>query len=385
MRVCHLDTCPVGVATQNPELRKKFSGRPEFVVNFFEYIAEEVREILAEIGFRTLAEAIGQVECLDVREAVDHWKASGLNLAPILHVPEVGNADRRNTGGQDHGLDHILDRTLITESESALSDGQPVRIAAPVTNVDRSVGTMLGYELTRRHGGGGLPDDTISIDLHGSAGNSFSAFVPSGITLRLTGDANDYVGKGLSGGRIAIRPPADACFVAEEQVIAGNVLLYGATSGEAFIRGRVGERFCVRNSGATAVVEGIGDHGCEYMTGGRAVVIGPTGRNFAAGMSGGMAFVYDPEGVFPNRVNREMVLVEEPNGEDRSWLRDLLVRHQAETGSAVAERLVSNWESEAGHFVKVMPTDYKRVLEAAAAARASGHDEVAAIMASTGN
>jgi len=385
MRVCHLDTCPVGVATQNPELRKKFSGRPEFVVNFFEYIAEEVREILAKLGFRTLSEAIGQVECLDVREAVGHWKASGLNLTPILHVPDVGDADRRNTGRQDHGLADILDRTLITEAETALSDGKSVRIAATVTNMDRSVGTMLGYELTRRHGGDGLPDDTISIDLHGSAGNSFGAFVPRGITLRLTGDANDYVGKGLSGGRVAIRPPADSCFVAEEQVIAGNVLLYGATSGEAFIRGRVGERFCVRNSGATAVVEGIGDHGCEYMTGGRAVIIGPTGRNFAAGMSGGMAFVHDPAGVFPDRVNREMVLVEVPNVEDLSWIRDLLVRHQAETGSAVAERLLSNWNSEAGHFVKVMPTDYKRILEAAAGARASGRDEVAAIMASTGN
>jgi glutamate synthase (NADPH/NADH) large chain len=296
----------------------------------------------------------------------------------------VGNADRRNTRGQNHGLDHILDRTLIAESEAALAEGQAVRIATAVTNVDRSVGTMLGYELTRRHGGDGLPDDTISIDLHGSAGNSFGTFVPRGITLRLTGDANDYVGKGLSGGRIAIRPPADSSFVAEEQIIAGNVLLYGATAGEAFIRGRVGERFCVRNSGATAVVEGIGDHGCEYMTGGRAVIIGPTGRNFAAGMSGGIAFVHDPDGVFPDRVNREMVLIEAPDGDDRSWLRDLLVRHQAETGSAVAERLLSNWESEAGHFVKVMPTDYKRVLEAAAAARASGRDEVAAIMASTG-
>ena len=383
MRVCHLDTCPVGVATQNPELRKKFTGRPEFVVNFFEYIAEEVRELLASLGFRTLDEAIGRAECLDVREAVDHWKASGLDLAPILYVPDVGNADRRNTGGQDHGLEAILDRTLITESDPALSDGQPVRIATAVGNVDRSVGTMLGYELTKRYGGGGLPDDTISVDLHGSAGNSFGTFVPRGITLRLVGDANDYVGKGLSGGRIVIRPPADAPFVAEEQIIAGNVLLYGATSGEAFIRGRVGERFCVRNSGATAVAEGIGDHGCEYMTGGRAVILGPTGRNFAAGMSGGIAFVHDPTGGFPDRVNREMVLVETPDAEDRTWLRDLLFRHHAETGSTVAERLLASWDADAGHFVKVMPTDYKRVLEAAAAARASGSDETEAIMAST--
>jgi glutamate synthase (NADPH/NADH) large chain len=383
MRVCHLDTCPVGVATQNPELRKKFTGRPEFVVNFFEYIAEEVREILSQLGFRTVAEAIGRAEVLDVHHAIDHWKAAGLNLSPILHVPDVGNADRRNTCSQNHGLDHVLDRHLIDEAIGALEDGTPVRIATPVSNVDRSVGTMLGYELTRRHGGVGLPDDTIQVDLHGSAGNSFGTFVPRGITLRLTGDANDYVGKGLSGGRITIRPPADAPFLAEEQIIAGNVILYGATSGEAFIRGRVGERFCVRNSGAVAVVEGIGDHGCEYMTGGRAVILGPTGRNFAAGMSGGVAFAFDPEGSFSDRVNPEMVLVEEPDVEDCRWLQNLLVRHHVETGSTVAERLLASWDHQMHRFVKVMPTDYKRVLEAAAAARETGRDEVEAIMAST--
>ena len=383
MRVCHLDTCPVGVATQNPELRKKFTGRPEFVVNFFEYIAEEVREILSQLGFRTVAEAIGRAEVLDVHHAIDHWKAAGLDLSPILHVPDVGNADRRNTCSQNHGLDHVLDRYLIDKAIRALEDGTPVRIATPVSNVDRSVGTMLGYELTRRHGGEGLPDDTIQVDLHGSAGNSFGTFVPRGITLRLTGDANDYVGKGLSGGRITIRPPADAPFLAEEQIIAGNVILYGATSGEAFIRGRVGERFCVRNSGAVAVVEGIGDHGCEYMTGGRAVILGPTGRNFAAGMSGGVAFAFDPEGSFSDRVNPEMVLVEEPDVEDCRWLQNLLVRHHVETGSTVAERLLASWDHQMHRFVKVMPTDYKRVLEAAAAARETGRDEVEAIMAST--
>ena len=383
MRVCRLDTCPVGVATQNPELRKKFTGRPEFVVNFFEYIAEEVRELLAALGFRSLDDAIGQAEFLDVSRAVDHWKASGLDLSPILHIPDVGEADRRNTKGQDHGLDDILDRHLIAVSEAALERGEHVDIATPVSNVDRSVGTMLGYELTRRHGGDGLPDDTIRVDLVGSAGNSFGAFVPRGITLRLTGDANDYVGKGLSGGRITIRPPADSPFVAADQIIAGNVILYGATSGEAFIRGRVGERFCVRNSGATAVVEGIGDHGCEYMTGGRAVVLGLTGRNFAAGMSGGIAFVHDPEGTFPARVNREMVLIESPDADDADWLRNVVERHRLETGSAVAERLLGSWDEEALRFVKVMPTDYKRVVEAAAAARASGRDEVEAVMAST--
>ena len=383
MRVCHLDTCPVGVATQNPELRKKFTGRPEFVVNFFEYIAEEVRELLAALGFRNLDDAIGRAEFLDVSRAVDHWKARGLDLSPILHIPDVGAADRRNTKGQDHGLDDILDRHLIAVSEAALERGEHVDIATPVSNVDRSVGTMLGYELTRRHGGNGLPDDTIQVDLVGSAGNSFGAFVPRGITLRLTGDANDYVGKGLSGGRITIRPPADSPFVAADQIIAGNVILYGATSGEAFIRGRVGERFCVRNSGATAVVEGIGDHGCEYMTGGRAVVLGLTGRNFAAGMSGGIAFVHDPEGTFPARVNREMVLIESPDADDADWLRNVVERHRLETGSAVAERLLDSWDEEALRFVKVMPTDYKRVVEAAAAARASGRDEVEAVMAST--
>ena len=383
MRVCHLDTCPVGVATQNPELRKKFTGRPSFVVNFFEFIAEEVREILASLGFRSIAEAIGQTECLDIRDAVAHWKASGLDLSPILHVPDIGDADRRNTGSQDHGLERILDRFLINEAQPALADGQQVEIAVSVSNVNRSVGTMLGYELTKRYGGVGLPDNTIGIDLNGSAGNSFGAFVPRGITLRLIGDANDYVGKGLSGGRISIRPPLDAPFLAEEQVIAGNVLLYGATAGEAFIRGIVGERFCVRNSGATAVVEGIGDHGCEYMTGGRAVILGPVGRNFAAGMSGGIAFVYDTSGRFVDRVNTEMVLIEDADDDDQLWLYEVVTRHHQETGSTVAEQILSSWSTEVAHFVKVLPADYKRVLEAAAAARATGKDETEAIMAST--
>jgi glutamate synthase (NADPH/NADH) large chain len=384
MRVCHLDTCPVGVATQNPELRKRFTGRPEFVVNFFEYIAEEVRELLAELGFRTLDEAIGQVESLDVQSAVDHWKASGLDLSPILHVPALEpGAARRQTTGQDHGLENVLDQTLIKEAQPALESGQSVHLRHPISNVDRSTGTMLGSTLTRLHGGAGLPDNTITIDFSGSAGNSFGAFVPRGMTLRLTGDANDYVGKGLSGGRLVVQPPSDASFVAEEQIIAGNVLLYGATSGEAFIRGKVGERFCVRNSGALAVVEGIGDHGCEYMTGGRAIILGPTGRNFAAGMSGGIAYVADPLGEFTHYVNLEMVLLESPTDEDLAWLQQVIARHGEETGSSVAERLLSRWGTPAARFVKVMPTDYKRVLEAAAAARNAGQDEVAAIMASS--
>ena len=302
MRVCHLDTCPVGIATQNPELRKKFNGQPEFVVNFFEFIAEEVREHLAALGFRTLAEAIGHAEMLDTRQAVEHWKASGLDLSPILHVPEFDESvqDRHCTKSQDHGLDRALDNTLIQLCEGALEDGQPVTLELPIRNVNRTVGTMLGYELTKRYGGGGLPDDTIQIRFTGSAGQSFGAFVPSGITLRLEGDANDYVGKGLSGGRIIVFPSPDSPFVAEENIIAGNVILYGATAGEVFLRGVVGERFCVRNSGATAVVEGVGDHGCEYMTGGRVVVLGPTGRNFGAGMSGGIAYVHDPRRHVPD-------------------------------------------------------------------------------------
>jgi glutamate synthase (NADPH/NADH) large chain len=304
MRVCHLNTCPVGVATQDPELRKKFSGTPEFVVNFFEYIAEEVRELLAELGFRTLDEAIGRVEALDLSEAIDHWKADGLDLTPILYVPPLlEGEERRHTVGQNHHLDEALDTKLILAAATALDGGTPVQITTEIRNVNRSVGTQLGYHLTKQHGSEGLPDDSIIIDATGSAGNSFGAFVPRGITLRLTGDANDFVGKGLSGGRLIVRPPDDMACVAEENVIAGNIIGYGATSGEIFLRGLVGERFCVRNSGATAVAEGIGDHGCEYMTGGVVVILGPTGRNFAAGMSGGIAYVYDEFGTFASLVN----------------------------------------------------------------------------------
>jgi glutamate synthase (NADPH/NADH) large chain len=382
MRVCHLDTCPVGVATQNPELRQRFTGKPEFVVNFFEYIAEEVRELLAELGFRTLEEAIGQAELLDTRAAVDHWKASGLDLSPILHVPELAEGkSRHRTTVQDHGLDKALDNDLIAQAAAALERAEPVRIASPVRNVNRTVGTMLGAELTRRYGGAGLPDDTILVDLHGSAGQSFGAFLPRGITLRLSGDANDYTGKGLSGGRVIVHPPADAPLVAEDNVIAGNVILYGATAGEMFLRGVVGERFGVRNSGAVAVVEGVGDHACEYMTGGRVVVLGGTGRNFGAGMSGGIAFVFDPDGTFPSRVNPEMVDLEALDGEDVEWLRDRVERHLAETGSKVAARVLDDWDSAVGSFVKIMPRDYKRALSAERLALAEGRDPVEAVMA----
>ncbi len=382
MRVCHLDTCPVGVATQNPELRKKFSGQPEFVINFFEFIAEEVRELLAALGFRSLEEAIGRVEFLETEEAVTHWKARGLDLSPILYRPELDlDDDRRNTRGQDHGLEKALDNRLIELSAPALERGEPVRIELPIRNVNRTVATMLGSRVTRQFGAPGLPDDTIVISFTGSAGNSFGAFVPRGITLRLEGDANDYVGKGLSGGRIIVRPPRNSVFAAEENVIGGNVVLYGATSGEMFLRGLVGERFCVRNSGATAVVEGVGDHGCEYMTGGRAVVLGPTGRNFAAGMSGGIAYVWDPHGFFPSRVNHEMVELAALDDDDRVELVELIRQHCTETESAVADRLLDRWADAVAEFVKVLPSDYRRVLEAAQLARDTGQDEMQAIMA----
>jgi glutamate synthase (NADPH/NADH) large chain len=301
--VCHLDTCPVGVATQNPELRKRFTGKPEFVETFFEYIAEEVREILASLGFKTLLEAVGHVEYLDTKRAVDHWKANGLDLSPLLTRPDV-ISPLHNTSKQDHGLEAALDNQLISLSQPALTKKELVRIDLPVRNVNRTVGTMLGAEITRNHGGAGLPDDTIDVTLHGSAGQSLGAFIPRGLTIRLYGDSNDYVGKGISGGRIIVRPDEKSTFNSNENVIAGNVIGYGATSGQIMIRGVVGERFCVRNSGATAIVEGIGDHGCEYMTGGAVVVLGRTGRNFAAGMSGGRAFVLDLD---PANVNAEMV------------------------------------------------------------------------------
>ena len=383
MRVCHLDTCPVGVATQNPELRKRFTGKPEFVVTFFEYVAEEVRELLAELGFRSLDEAVGHVELLDTHAAVDHWKAVGLDLSPLLALPELTpGAARRQLVSQDHGLDRALDNTLIQLCEGALLDAKPVTLELPVRNVNRTVGTMLGSLVTRRYGGTGLPDDTIDITFTGSAGQSFGAFVPGGVTLRLYGDANDYLGKGLSGGRIVLRPDKRATFAAERNVIAGNVIGYGATSGEIFVRGLVGERFCVRNSGATAIVEGVGDHACEYMTGGRVVILGPHGRNLAAGMSGGVAYVLD---LVPGRVNPEMVDIEPLSGEDAEALRGLLVRHQELTGSAVAGALLADWPAARLRFSTVLPRDYKRVLEATRQARATGRPVEEAIMEAARN
>jgi glutamate synthase (NADPH) large chain len=380
MRVCHLDTCPVGVATQNPELRKRFKGTPELVVRFFEYIAEEVREWLAALGFRTLAEAIGRSEVLEELPADEHSKAATLDLSAILYPPPV-DVPLSCTHQQDHGLERTLDAKLIAACRPALEEGLAVSGSWPVVNSNRAVGTMLGSEITRRYGGAGLPEGTIELEMTGSAGQSFGAFLPAGVTLRLFGDANDYLGKGLSGGRIIVRPPLDvpAGFVAEANIIAGNVIGYGATSGEIFIRGVVGERFCVRNSGALAVVEGVGDHGCEYMTGGRVVVLGPTGRNFAAGMSGGFAYVYDPHGRLPERLNKDMVELDSMSDDDVAWLRGVLGRYVAETASAVAERMLGNFAAHAGAFAKVVPTDYRRALDAALLAEGEP-DAVGAIM-----
>ena len=377
MRVCHLDTCPVGVATQNPELRKKFSGKPEFVETFFEYIAEEVRQILAELGFKKLEDAIGQVELLDTKDAVEHWKASGLDLKPLLKSVEV-NSPRKNTITQDHGLVSALDNKLIELSKDALTNKTPIRLDIPVRNVNRTVGTMLGSQITRNFGGAGLPDDTIDITFHGSAGQSFGAFIPSGLTLRLYGDSNDYVGKGLSGGRIIIRPDEKATFESVKNVIAGNVIGYGATSGEIMISGVVGERFCVRNSGAVAIVEGVGDHGCEYMTGGTVIILGKTGRNFAAGMSGGRAFVLD---LNPQLVNTEMVDVLSLPSDQEDLVKKYISKFYAETGSKIAGEISKDWPTFKDRISLVMPRDYARVLEVMAKAERSGLSVESEVMA----
>lgn len=380
MRVCHLDTCPVGVATQNPELRARFNGRPEFVVNFFEFIAEEVRELLARLGFRTLLEAVGHVEMLDTRPVIDHWKAAGLDLSPVLAVPapEPGSA-LHNTQGQDHGLERALDNQFIALAGDALERGEPVRIALPVRNVNRTVGTMLGHEVTKRYHGAGLPDDTIDVTLTGSAGQSFGAFLPRGITLRLFGDANDYVGKGLSGGRIVVRPDRNAVLTGDNNVVAGNVIGYGATGGEVFLRGLVGERFGVRNSGASLVVEGVGDHGCEYMTGGTVLVLGKTGRNFAAGMSGGTAYVLDlePELVNTASVKSGELTLAPLDDEDAAIVETLLRRHHAETDSPAAAELLADLDATRVRFTRVLPSEYARVRRALAQAEADGLDPAA--------
>ena len=384
MRVCHLNTCPVGVATQNPRLRKKFNGDPAHVVNFMNFVAEEVREIMAELGFRTFNEMVGRADKLKTSDAVDHWKAKGLDFSSILHQPDVPDSvGRYQQMEQDHGLDKSLDRTTLLDlCRPALEGGHKVDAKVKIQNVNRVVGTIVGSELTRRYGPGGLPEGTIQLRFHGSAGQSFAAFVPRGMTMYLEGDANDYIGKGLSGGRLIVYPPRQSTFVAEENIIVGNVAFYGATEGEAFIRGLAGERFCVRNSGVYAVVEGIGDHGCEYMTGGRVVILGPTGRNFAAGMSGGVAYVWDPQGVFPPRCNPAMVSLQRL--EDPLEINDVRVMieaHGRETESPVAQRVLDRWDDAVAEFVKVMPRDYERVLQALKKVEEAGLSGEDAIMA----
>ena len=371
MRVCHLDTCPVGIATQNPKLRERYSGKAEFVENYFRFVAEEVRELMAQLGFRTMDEMIGRSDRLDVRKAIDHWKARGVDLSTILHQPDVDETVGRHcVQPQDHGLDRALDNTLIERCADAIEHRRPVEFALPIRNVNRTVGTMLGSRISRRWGAQGLPDDTIRIAFSGSAGQSFGAFVPRGVSMTVEGDANDYFGKGLSGGRLVIYPPAKSTFTPEKNIVIGNVALYGATGGEAFVRGIAGERFAVRNSGAHAVVEAVGDHGCEYMTGGRVVVIGSTGRNFAAGMSGGIAYVLNDDGSFERRCNPGMVDLEPLADDDAELVEHLLTRHVELTGSTVAGGLLAAWDAARRRFVRVMPRDYKRVLQAEARARA---------------
>ena len=383
MRVCHLNTCPVGVATQDPELRKKFTGDPQHAVNFMRFVAQELREVMAELGFHTINEMVGRTDRLEIFKAVNHWKAKGLDLSPLLYRPKVdANVGTYCQMTQDHGLDKALDTTtLLKICKPALEFGQKVRATLPIHNTNRVVGTIVGSEITKRHGPAGLPEDTIQIHFKGSAGQSFGAFMPKGMTFMLEGDCNDYIGKGLSGGKLIVMPAAGSTFIAEENMIIGNVAFYGATSGEAYIRGMAGERFCVRNSGVHAVVEAIGDHGCEYMTGGRVVVLGSTGRNFAAGMSGGIAYVLDEAGDFARRVNQDMVLLETMDDEDLEEVRRMIIKHSEYTRSQRAWNILSSWKDVGGRFVKVMPKDYKRVMETLKKIEKSGLSGDEAIMA----
>jgi glutamate synthase (NADPH) large chain len=364
MRKCHLNTCPVGVATQDPVLRKKFTGQPEHVVNYFFFLAEEMRVLMAKLGFRTVAEMVGRVDKLKVHKAVDHWKAKGLDLSPLLHVPQVSDKVATHcVQKQDHGLGDILDNTLVELCRPALDRGEKVSVALPIRNINRTAGTVLSSHIAKKYGVNGLPHDTITIKLTGSAGQSFGAFLTRGITLILEGESNDYLGKGLSGGKIIVVPPKEATFNPEETILIGNTSLYGATSGECYCYGTAGERFAVRNSGVRAVIEGTGDHGCEYMTGGVVVVLGPTGRNFAAGMSGGVAYILNEDGKFEQRCNMGMVELERMHaGEDQPIVRAMVEAHFKYTGSRKAKLLLDNWKAMASKFVKIMPIDYKRVL-----------------------
>jgi glutamate synthase (ferredoxin) len=384
MRVCHLNTCPVGVATQDPRLRERFAGKPEHVVNFMRFIAQDMRELMAQLGFRSVDEMVGRVDRLEPRKAIDHWKARGFDFSNILYQPDVGEEiGRYHSTAQEHGLENSLDvTTLLALCAPAIEHGKPVLAELPIRNTNRVVGTITGSEVTRRHGAKGLPADTIRLRFKGSAGQSFGAFLPPGMTLLLEGDANDYVGKGLSGGKLIIHPPAGSGFVAADNIIIGNVALYGATSGEAFICGMAGERFAVRNSGVDTVVEAVGDHGCEYMTGGRVVVLGSAGRNFGAGMSGGVAYVLDEPGDFARRVNTQMVEIEPlADPEEIAAVRALIERHAGYTGSVRAAAVLAQWPQMVGRFQRVMPRDYKRVLACVRRAHEQGLSGEEAIMA----
>jgi len=376
MRKCHLNTCPVGIATQDPELRKRFTGQPEHVVNFFFFLAEEIREIMASLGIKKFNELIGRSDLLDMQEGIDHWKIQGLDFSKIFHQPDMGkDVSRYNVEGQYHGLDKAIDHELISKAMTAIKTQKSIEFDMPITNTNRTVGTMLSHEIAKRYGNKGLPDNTITVNFAGTAGQSFGAFLAKGITFNLHGEGNDYVGKGLCGGQIIIRPPQDFKGLNDKNIIVGNTVMYGATSGETFFRGIAGERFCVRNSGASAVVEGLGNHGCEYMTGGTVVVLGETGQNFAAGMSGGVAYIYDPDGTFEQSCNPSMVTLEkvekeniQPKGPrhldqpDETILKNLIGKHQELTDSSIAKDILNDWEKELDKFVKVMPNEYKRAL-----------------------
>ncbi|WP_151733130.1 glutamate synthase large subunit [Paenibacillus tengchongensis] len=384
MRVCQMDTCPVGVATQNPDLRRNFTGDPQHVVNFMTFVAQDLREIMASLGFRTIEEMVGRTDCLDATQASTHWKKKGVDLSSLLHTPAVAEGSTRfRSKRQNHGLEETLDMSkLLDLAAEALESGRPVEASLPITNVNRAVGTILGSELTRKYGAAGLPEDTIRLHFSGSAGQSLGAFVPKGITLTVEGDSNDYVGKGLSGGKLVIKPSPKATFAAEDNIIIGNTAFYGATSGEAYISGIAGERFAVRNSGANVVVEGVGDHGCEYMTGGRVVVLGTTGRNFAAGMSGGIAYVYDPENTFVKRCNLEMVLLERvEDAEEAEQLQHMISRHTEYTDSQAGRRVLENWSEALPKFVRIIPKDYKRMLEQIRKVEETGLTGEAALLA----